>query len=136
VTFVHTAGKLRRVLDLCTELDIASAPACIAGVWIVPLQSWYSARWDREPDIPGAMPVNKVHPSPRGLAALLRSQKFTARHLAICSMQMQHAARRCVHGQTSEAGVMPRTADDGGLPRVLLAPAGAQCRRRVTGRVL
>jgi hypothetical protein len=57
------AGKMRRVLDLCRELGVAAAPACIAGVWIVPLLSWYHASWDREPDIPGAMPVNKVQPS-------------------------------------------------------------------------
>jgi hypothetical protein len=65
----HNAGKLRRVLDLCAELGVAAAPACIAGVWIVPLLSWYHATWDREPDIPGALPVTKVDPSSLGLAA-------------------------------------------------------------------
>ena len=66
---LHNTGKLRRVLDLCAELGVAAAPACIAGVWIVPLLSWYHATWDREPDIPGALPVTKVVPSTPGLVA-------------------------------------------------------------------
>jgi hypothetical protein len=57
------------VLDLCAELGVAAAPACIAGVWIVPLLSWYHATWDRELDIPGALAVTKVVPSLRGHSA-------------------------------------------------------------------
>jgi hypothetical protein len=29
-------------------------------VWIVPLWSWYHGSWDREPDVPGSMPIEKV----------------------------------------------------------------------------
>ncbi|KAL4518784.1 hypothetical protein Ndes2437B_g00863 [Nannochloris sp. 'desiccata'] len=30
------------------------------GVWIVPIWSWYHADWDQEPDIPGALPIERV----------------------------------------------------------------------------
>lgn len=56
---------------MCAELGVAAAPACIAGVWIVPLLSWYHATWDREPDVPGAMPVTKVDPMLAGVCRAL-----------------------------------------------------------------
>lgn len=45
---------------LCADLGVRTAPASVCGVWIVPLLSWYHATWDREPDVPGAVPVQKV----------------------------------------------------------------------------
>lgn len=54
------AGKLRAVQALCARLGVHTAPACVGGVWVVPLFSWYSAHWDREPDVPGSTPISKV----------------------------------------------------------------------------
>ena len=45
---------------MCTELGVYTIPKCIEGVWIVPLYSWYHASFDTEPDVPGALPVQKV----------------------------------------------------------------------------
>lgn len=54
------AGKLGAVQALCARLGVHTAPARVGGVWIFPLYSWYSADWDREPDVPGSMPISKV----------------------------------------------------------------------------
>lgn len=53
-------GKLHAVQALCTRLGVHTAPACVGGVWVFPLLSWYSAHWDREPDVPGSTPISKV----------------------------------------------------------------------------
>ena len=53
-------GKLRKINALCAALGVQTAPADLGGVWVVPLLSWYHASWDREPDIAGARPVEKV----------------------------------------------------------------------------
>lgn len=53
-------GKLSKLLEMCEELGVRTAPAKINGVWVVPLWSWYHASWDKEPDVPGAMPIEKV----------------------------------------------------------------------------
>ncbi|KAL4446687.1 hypothetical protein ABPG77_007931 [Micractinium sp. CCAP 211/92] len=53
-------GKLGAVQALCARLGVHTAPARVGGVWIFPLYSWYSAEWDREPDVPGSMPISKV----------------------------------------------------------------------------
>ena len=55
------AGKLGLIRSLCKRLDVYTEPACIGGVWLVPLFSWYHASWDREPDIPGARPIDTVN---------------------------------------------------------------------------
>lgn len=47
---------------LCARLSVHTAPARVGGLWIFPLYSWYSAEWDREPDVPGSMPISKVGP--------------------------------------------------------------------------
>jgi Icc-related predicted phosphoesterase len=64
--------KLYKIQDLCSELGIFTAPKKIPlsdngdsdgeveGVWIVPIWSWYHAEWDQEPDIPGALPIERV----------------------------------------------------------------------------
>jgi predicted phosphodiesterase len=38
--------KLSRVLELCERLDVKTEPCRLAGVWVVPLFSWYSADFD------------------------------------------------------------------------------------------
>lgn len=53
-------GKLKAVFAVCTELGVRTAPACINGLWIVPLLSWYHKSWDREPDLAGAAPAHKM----------------------------------------------------------------------------
>ena len=53
-------GKLRKINALCAALGVQTAPAELGGIWVVPLLSWYHASWDREPDIAGARPVEKV----------------------------------------------------------------------------
>lgn len=53
-------GKLALLEGACAELGVHTQPACMGGVWVVPLLSWYHASWDREPDLPGATPIEKV----------------------------------------------------------------------------
>lgn len=54
-------GKLEALLDICRDLGVKTTPEKIGDrVWIVPIWSWYHASWDREPDIPGAYPIEKV----------------------------------------------------------------------------
>ena len=54
-------GKLRELMRICEELGVKTYPAKIGSkLWVVPLWSWYHASWDREPDIPGAYPIEKV----------------------------------------------------------------------------
>ncbi len=57
---VISAEKLGLLRQMCTELGVYTIPKCIEGVWIVPLYSWYHASFDTEPDVPGALPVQKV----------------------------------------------------------------------------
>lgn len=52
--------KLEWINALCARLGVRTRPACVGGVWIFPLLSWYHASWDREPDVPGAEPISKV----------------------------------------------------------------------------
>ncbi|KAL6768574.1 hypothetical protein ACKKBF_B11275 [Auxenochlorella protothecoides x Auxenochlorella symbiontica] len=53
-------GKLALLEGACAELGVHTQPACVGGVWVVPLLSWYHASWDREPDLPGATPIEKI----------------------------------------------------------------------------
>ena len=53
-------AKLALLQRVCAGLGVHTAPACVGGVWVVPLLSWYHASWDREPDVPGATPIEKV----------------------------------------------------------------------------
>lgn len=55
------AGKMKAVFAVCTELGVRTVPACVNGLWIVPLLSWYHKSWDREPDLAGAAPAHKVN---------------------------------------------------------------------------
>ena len=54
------AGKWQRIQDICNSLGVRWQPACIEGIWIVPILSWYHASWDREPDLPNTLPIHKV----------------------------------------------------------------------------
>jgi hypothetical protein len=54
------AEKLRRVQALCARLGVLTEPACVGGLWVFPLLSWYHASWDSEPDVAGAQPISKV----------------------------------------------------------------------------
>lgn len=65
---VH-AEKLELLRQICTEVGVHTIPQCIEGLWIVPLYSWYHASFDTEPDIPGAIPVQKVGPWPISIHA-------------------------------------------------------------------
>ena len=55
-----SAGKLRKIEELCTAAGVHTRPRLVGGVWVVPLLSWYHSTWDREPDVDGARPVEKV----------------------------------------------------------------------------
>lgn len=55
-----TTDKLREVEQLCATLGVHTDAAMVANVWVVPLYSWYHSSWDTQPDIPGAMAINKV----------------------------------------------------------------------------
>lgn len=52
--------KLKLLQELCTEAGVHTTPQCVDNVWIVPLYSWYHASFDKEPDIPGALPAHKA----------------------------------------------------------------------------
>jgi predicted phosphodiesterase len=41
-----SVDKFFSILDLCAALDIKTGPTKIAGLWIVPLFSWYDASFD------------------------------------------------------------------------------------------
>lgn len=58
----NSITKLHAILKLCQELGVRTSPAKIgdSNVWIVPLWSWYHSNWDREPDVPGAMPIERI----------------------------------------------------------------------------
>lgn len=54
-------GKLHHLKEICDELGVLYTPAQLPnGVWIVPLWSWYHASFDKEPDIPGSLPIEKI----------------------------------------------------------------------------
>lgn len=54
-------GKLQELLRICDELGVKTKPTQLARtLFIVPIWSWYHSSWDREPDIPGAHPIEKV----------------------------------------------------------------------------
>lgn len=56
-----SVGKLQEFLRICEELGVKTGPTKVGDfLWIVPLWSWYHASWDKEPDIPGAYPIEKV----------------------------------------------------------------------------
>lgn len=38
--FVTCAEKLKVLQQLCQRLGVHTEPACVGGVWIVPLLSW------------------------------------------------------------------------------------------------
>jgi len=42
--------KLRRVLDLCAELNVSTNPVRFKNLWVVPLFSWYDGVFDEEKD--------------------------------------------------------------------------------------
>lgn len=53
-------GKLQVLMQICAQLGVHTTPKKIEGVWIVPILSWYHASWDKEPDVLGALPIEKV----------------------------------------------------------------------------
>ncbi|KDD73913.1 hypothetical protein H632_c1736p0, partial [Helicosporidium sp. ATCC 50920] len=56
----YARGKLELLESICQRLHVHTAPARVGGVWIFPLLSWYHSSWDREPDVPGALPIDQV----------------------------------------------------------------------------
>ena len=38
--------KLRRVMDLCREIDVSTTPMRLDDLWVVPLFSWYDGDFD------------------------------------------------------------------------------------------
>lgn len=47
-----SVAKYHAIVALCRELGVHTEPAQVGGrVWVVPLQSWYHASWDTEPDL-------------------------------------------------------------------------------------
>lgn len=59
-SYARSAGKLRKIEELCAAVGVHTRPRLVGGVWIVPLLSWYHSTWDRESDVAGARPVEKV----------------------------------------------------------------------------
>lgn len=63
-TKFNSLSKLKAIRDLCNQIGVHTDPTQISGctppLWIVPLWSWYHADWDKEPDIPGALPIERV----------------------------------------------------------------------------
>lgn len=53
-------GKLAHLKSIADELGVKYRPERIGDVWVVPLWSWYHASWDTEPDVVGAIPIEKV----------------------------------------------------------------------------
>lgn len=53
--------KLHKIQDLCNDLGVHTSPVKLpSGIWIVPIWSWYHANWDKEPDVPNALPIERV----------------------------------------------------------------------------
>jgi predicted phosphodiesterase len=44
----NSVDKLQRILTLCDELDVATAPLRLEDLWVVPLFSWYDGVFDPE----------------------------------------------------------------------------------------
>lgn len=115
-------GKLALLEQACAEAGVHTRSACVQGVWIVPLLSWYHASWDREPDLPGSTPIEKASALPcvwnaRGGVGWERGRRLST----VCSVGLRLAGqggagllsmRACAPGG---AGASPRT---GGAPRV------------------
>ncbi|KAI8102062.1 hypothetical protein M9434_007121 [Picochlorum sp. BPE23] len=60
-TRYDSLGKLREIVRICDDLGVKTRPTKVSEqVWIVPMWSWYHASWDKEPDIPGAYPIERV----------------------------------------------------------------------------
>lgn len=54
-------GKLRHLREICDELGVLHRPTQLPeGIWIVPIWSWYHASFDKEPDVLGATPIEKI----------------------------------------------------------------------------
>eukprot|EP00747_Dinoflagellata_sp_TGD_P120576 gnl/TRDRNA2_/TRDRNA2_173275_c2_seq8.p1 gnl/TRDRNA2_/TRDRNA2_173275_c2~~gnl/TRDRNA2_/TRDRNA2_173275_c2_seq8.p1 ORF type:complete len:540 (+),score=113.69 gnl/TRDRNA2_/TRDRNA2_173275_c2_seq8:109-1728(+) len=53
--------KLALVERICAEEKVRTKPACVGGVVVVPMLSWYEAGFDTDPDIPDPeiLPVEK-----------------------------------------------------------------------------
>lgn len=49
-------GKLRQVLGVCDTIGVCYRPVCLdtptGDIFLLPLLSWYTSDWDREPDLP------------------------------------------------------------------------------------
>eukprot|EP00884_Botryococcus_braunii_P009223 jgi/Botrbrau1/18301/Bobra.0179s0030.1 len=53
-------GKMDVLNRICAELGVETKPRQVDGVWIVPILSWYHASFDQEPDIAGALKIEKI----------------------------------------------------------------------------
>lgn len=53
-------GKLAHLKSIADELGVKYKPERVGDVWVVPIWSWYHASWDTEPDVAGALPIEKV----------------------------------------------------------------------------
>lgn len=48
-----STDKLRRVLDICARLGVATSPRRLGNLWVVPMHSWHHCSFDPDPDIAG-----------------------------------------------------------------------------------
>lgn len=105
-------GKLQKVQNVCDSLNVYTRPARCGGVWIFPLISWYHASWDREPDVLGATPIEKVMldfhvctwTSTPGLST---KDESIARHLDSLNEPAFSAALNAIEEETRVSGVRP-----------------------------
>jgi hypothetical protein len=71
--------KLAAIGKVCSAEGVLMQAAMAGEVRVVPLHSWYHPEWDREADIPGATPIDKLMVDfklcrwPPGLSALNES---------------------------------------------------------------
>ncbi|GAB4813272.1 hypothetical protein N2152v2_000318 [Parachlorella kessleri] len=105
-------GKIRLIRSLCKRLDVYTEPACIGGVWLVPLFAWYHSSWDREPDIPGARPIDTVMTdfhvcSWTSVPGLSNSDDTIARHLDTLNEEAVSGVLTRLQQQEAEAGRRP-----------------------------
>eukprot|EP01023_Acetabularia_acetabulum_P023826 TRINITY_DN23164_c0_g1_i1.p1 TRINITY_DN23164_c0_g1~~TRINITY_DN23164_c0_g1_i1.p1 ORF type:complete len:370 (-),score=38.91 TRINITY_DN23164_c0_g1_i1:977-2086(-) len=52
--------KLELIMELCTRIGVRTQATLLEGVWVVPILSWYHSSWDKLPDIPDSVPIEKA----------------------------------------------------------------------------
>lgn len=106
----NSSEKLKLLQELCTEAGVHTTPQCVDNVWIVPLYSWYHASFDKEPDIPGALPAHKLMTDfhacswPESLNALDTS---LAAHFDQMNQEPVADALTAIQAQTNSSGKRP-----------------------------